>query len=121
MVGADLPREVRAERAHANREKLRESDSLPPLASEQVAEGKSLGCDSSDAQGVDSRPFGYPRPGTCTACGHPAEQAPSGRWWHLGPACPNRSQTVFAVTVVEDGVMRETTDAERPARFRADD
>jgi hypothetical protein len=59
--------------------------------------------------------------GTCTACGHPAEQAPSGRWWHLGPACPNRSQTVFAVTVVEDGVMRETTDAERPARFRADD
>jgi hypothetical protein len=25
MVGADLPREVRAERAHANREKLRET------------------------------------------------------------------------------------------------
>lgn len=56
-------------------------------------------------------------PGHCSARLAPAEAAPSGHWWHLGPACPNRSQVLFQVAVVEDGGMRSTTDAERPARF----
>lgn len=61
-------------------------------------------------------------PGRCSACGADAVQNPlTGHWWHDGPACPNRSQTLFAPVVVEDGVMRATTDAERPARFVGDD
>ena len=57
-------------------------------------------------------------PGTCSACGAPAERAPSGRWWHVGVPCLNRSQVVFMPVVVEaDGTMRETRPDERPAEF----
>jgi hypothetical protein len=34
----------------------------------------------------------WPRPGRCSVCLQPAEQAPSGNWWHLTYRCPQRSQ-----------------------------
>lgn len=39
----------------------------------------------------------WPRPGNCGACGHPARQAPSGRWWHDGRPCRARSQAMWSV------------------------
>jgi hypothetical protein len=37
---------------------------------------------------------GTPRRGRCTACHEPAVQAPTGRWWHLGDPCRERSTVI---------------------------
>lgn len=58
------------------------------------------------------------RRGRCSACGAGATLAPSGRWYHDTPACPNRSWTIWQPMILErDGTLREATDAEKPARF----
>ena len=39
----------------------------------------------------------WPRPGRCGACGLPAHQAPSGRWWHDDRPCRARTQSLWSV------------------------
>jgi hypothetical protein len=39
----------------------------------------------------------WPRPGSCGACGRPAHEVPSGRWWHDGRPCRARGQTLWSV------------------------
>lgn len=42
-------------------------------------------------------PSQWPRSGCCGACGRPAWEAPSGRWWHDGRPCRARSQDMWLV------------------------
>jgi hypothetical protein len=60
--------------------------------------------------------------GHCSACRNQAKKAPiSGRWWHLGPACPQTSMFVFLpVRQYRDGSFGATDATEQPARFVAD-
>lgn len=39
----------------------------------------------------------YLRHGRCGACGRPAHEAPSGRWWHEGRPCRARSQSMWSI------------------------
>ncbi len=65
----------------------------------------------------------WPRPGQCGACGLPAHEAPSGRWWHDGRPCLARTQTIFSVDDVHVKLsVRFVPDGEplptEPARWR---
>ncbi|GHH57490.1 hypothetical protein [Lentzea cavernae] len=42
-------------------------------------------------------PSQWPRRGCCGACGRPALEAPSRRWWHDGRPCLARSQSMWTV------------------------
>ena len=46
----------------------------------------------------------WPRPGRCSVCLQPAEQAPSGNWWHLTVRCPQRSQWLVPVGSLIDSI-----------------
>lgn len=39
----------------------------------------------------------WPKQGRCGACGRPAVQIPSGKWWHRGRPCRARSQGIWRI------------------------
>lgn len=42
-------------------------------------------------------PAAWPRQGRCGACGRPAEEIPSGKWWHTRRPCRARAQSIWRV------------------------